>query len=104
MKTGNAAAFPVLPGSGPAVLQYGFRDLGVSGFAGIRGAARPPDGVKGQSAPCRRRHPRVAVESALRHRAACRRGHPFRPEGLGCKRGALIHGLYQSEGLVPCKK
>lgn len=46
MKTGNAAAFSVLPGSGPAVLQYGFRDLGVSGFAGVRGAARPPDGVK----------------------------------------------------------
>ena len=85
MKTGNAAAFPVLPWFGPAVLQYGFRDLGVSGFAGVRGAARPPDGVKGQSAPCRRRH-------------------PFRPEGLGRKRGALIHGLYQSEGLVPCKK
>ena len=43
MKTGNAAAFPVLPESGPAVLQYGFRDLGVSGFAGGRGAARPPE-------------------------------------------------------------
>ncbi|WP_308770459.1 hypothetical protein [uncultured Bilophila sp.] len=56
MKTGNAAAFPVLPGSGPAVLQYGFCDLGVSGSAGVRGAARPPDGGQGQSAPCRRRH------------------------------------------------
>ena len=47
MKTGNAAAFPVLSGSGPAVFQHGFRDLGVSGSAGVRGAARPPDGVKG---------------------------------------------------------
>lgn len=85
MKTGNAAAFPVLPGFGPAVLQYGFRDLGVSGFAGVRGAARPPDGVKGQSAPCRRRHPRVAVESALRHRAACRRGILSALKGWGVK-------------------
>ena len=70
MKTGNAAAFPVLSGSGPAVLQHGFRDLGVFGSAGVRGAARPPDGVKGQSAPCRRRH-------------------PFRSEGLRRKRGRV---------------
>lgn len=25
-------------------------------------------------------------------------------KGWGVKGGALIHGLYQSEGLVPCKK
>ncbi len=37
MKTGNAAAFPVLSGSGPAVLQHGFRDLFPDGDRGVQG-------------------------------------------------------------------
>ena len=94
MKTGNAAAFPVLSGSGPAVLQHGFRDLGVFGSAGVRGAARPPAGgilVLLWKVPCVT-GPLAAggILSVLK--------------GWGVKGGALIHGLYQSEGLVPCKK
>ena len=54
---GRAAGVP-LYGTGEAVDEN--RECsGVSGFAGVRGAARPRTGVKGQSAPCRRRHPRV---------------------------------------------
>ena len=119
MKTGNAAAFPVLSGSGPAVLQHGFRDLGVFGSAGVRGAARPPDGVKGGGAGGPRAPggvtgppppPPAGGILVLLWKVPCVTG-PLAAGGIlsvlkgwGVKGGALIHGLYQSEGLVPCKK